>query len=158
MDKEFNFGNGSLRENEWNMILDIIHKYDIKSVLEIGSGFSTICFEQNVDFIDSYESNINFYNFLDKKINKIKTNLISYSYPNFSKNNKKYDFCLIDGPGNNYNGRKNSMLFAVDKSNKICIHDYNRKAEHISFLECFPENTWKKVGVVGSLIFIQKYE
>jgi len=151
------FGHGAIDKDEWQFIEDQCKKFGFKTVIEVGSGFSTINFMNIVDHIDSYETD-NFW--IDKLIpfvDKSKVNIVQYTYPNFPKNENKYDVAFVDRPGqNNSNGRKNSMEFVKPLVNYVFIHDFGRKNERLSTELVFNKSEWENLDHKKRILLIKR--
>ena len=77
-----------------------------KTLLEIGSGESTLFWEKYFRKIVSYEDNWNFYNDIKRKINNKKTSLLFFKKNIFNdlqflKNVQEADYIIIDNNPNN---------------------------------------------------------
>lgn len=154
---ELGFGGGAITKEEWEWISKKCKELNAKTLLEIGSGFSTICFMDIMEHVDSYETSDVFIEELIKKVDKNKVSIIKYYYPNFPIVDKKYDVALIDGPGQfNNNGRLNSMIFAEPLSNYVFIHDFSRRGEKLSREIVFIPEAWEIVETFSRTMFLKK--
>ena len=153
------FDHGAIAEEEWKFVEDQCKILKVKTVIEVGSGFSTICFSKIVDHIDSYETETIWIDRLTQLTDRNKVTFIQYKYPDFPQNDKKYDIGFVDGPaGGGCNGRKDSMIFVKPLTNYIFIHDFGRKMENQSMNSVFLENGWEFFQQKRRIILIKKKE
>jgi hypothetical protein len=156
---ELGFGGGSMTEIEWEWIKEKCLSLNFKNIIEIGSGFSTTCFMQIMDHVDSYETNDSFINELNKRIDQNKVSIIKYKYPVFPTNIKKYDAALVDGPGQfNNNGRMDSMKYVEPLTDYVFIHDFSRKNEAIAIKEVFVQDKWERLETKRSAALFKRIE
>lgn len=130
----------------------LVQEYDIKEILEFGSGGSTFMFAKLVEQIQSREHDTNFYNRIKDKIPK-NVNLIKHlSY--YEQITKLHEFIFIDGIK-----RIECMKNAVLKSPLIVIHDSERDEykpgfdyiESYGYKDISPEGINIKVYFHGNL-------
>lgn len=154
---DLKFGGGSITEIEWNWIKETCELLKAKTVIEVGSGFSTTCFMNIMEHVDSYETNDAFIKELNSRVDHTKVNIIKYNYPIFPVNKNKYDVAFVDGPGqNNNNGRMNSMLFVEPLSDYVFIHDFSRKGEKISRETVFQDMIWEISGSKSRTLLMKR--
>jgi len=141
---EFRFNNGAISENNWKAIKSYIEDNDVKSVLEIGTGYSTVLMAELGVIIKSYDTSTPWINLVMEHLNgKYPVDLISYQYPEFPNCSCSFDMAFVDGPGqHNNNGRKDSMVFVRDKTNSIFVHDSMRPNESKAISEVFADDDW----------------
>lgn len=150
------FSQGAISEEEWQFIETHCKIFKAKTAIEVGSGFSTTCFEKIIDHVDSYETESYWIDLLIPLVDKNKVIFVQYKYPNFPKNDKRYDIGFIDGPGQaGYNGRKDSMIFVKPLTNYIFIHDFSRKMERQSMDSVFMEDNWEIFAQKKRIVLIR---
>lgn len=150
------FCQGAISEEEWQFIEIHCKIFNVKTAIEIGSGFSTTCFEKIIDHIDSYETEVRWINLLIPLVDKNKVTFVQYKYPNFPNNDKRYDVGFVDGPGQGgYNGRKDSMIFVKALTNYVFIHDFSRKIEFQSMNSVFIEDNWEIFAQKKRMVLIR---
>lgn len=154
---ELGFGGGSITQIEWDWIAEKCKSLNVKTFLEIGSGYSTTLFMKIVDHIDSYETSDSFINELLRRVDQNKVTIVKYVYPNFPINNKRYDAALVDGPGqNNNNGRMNSMMFVEPLTDYVFIHDFSRRGEKSSREAVFRDEVWEVYETKSRTILLKR--
>lgn len=154
---ELGFGGGSMAQIEWEWIKEKCEELKAKTIIEIGSGFSTTCFMNIMDHVDSYETSDSFINELLKRIDHSKVEIFKYVYPKFPPNNKRYDVALVDGPGqHNNNGRMDSMIFVEPLTDYVFIHDYSRNGEKIARERVFNTDKWEIAGTKSRTMLLKR--
>ncbi len=145
------WGAGHVCWSSWNTLREIIRKYNIKEVLEMGIGLSSelfvneglkvIGFDTLKEHVELYQqhlglkSNAVFHWYKDKE-----TPNIEELYPN-----RKWDFVFVDGPQE----RSREVKLAMKLSNRfIYLHDPNLGEQ--SF---FPNEDWTPVGQKEDKLF-----
>ena len=131
----FQWGGGSVTDRDWIFMKDIFKEYKIKTVLEFGTGLSTLLMGTMSEKVITLETT----NGLIEKMNKLvdpKKHLIKhwdgvtvpldtfsdYKYPD------KYDFIFVDGPVGGET-REWSIKYASEHSDLVIVHDAGRTAE-----------------------------
>jgi len=124
------WGGEEIIEKDWDFIEQIIRDEKLKTVLEFGSGFSTLLMSE-IAKVDSFETN-------PKRLEEIKAKLPRGRSVNFflwggrvipdsGKLKAKYDLAFIDGPESASNisqvGRQVSIEIAAKYSDRIILHD-----------------------------------
>lgn len=124
------WGGGCITDLDWNFIQSVIKQYSVKTVLEFGSGLSTLLMKDAGLDVTTYETN-------DGWINKLKQikpdlNLIKWDaiISPFSAESKKFDLAFVDGPAGGVN-RELSTRIGSFASDVVIIHDANREYEKI---------------------------
>ncbi len=130
------WGGEEIIEKDWDFIEQAIEEEGLKTVLEFGSGFSTLLMSQIAN-IDSFETD-------PKKIEKVKDRLPRdrkvklYAWdgevkPDSGRVKKKYDLVFIDGPQSasmaSQTGRRVSIEIAANHSDRVIIHDAGKMHE-----------------------------
>jgi len=138
------WGAGHICWSSWNSLRDIIRKYDIKEVLEMGIGLSSELFvNEGLELIgiDLWKEHVELY----QKHLGLKSKAKFYWYPDsqhlpdFDKlyPGRKWDFVFVDGP----QVRGDEVRLAMKLSNKfIYLHDPNMGEQGF-----FPNDEWKLV-------------
>ena len=140
-DEKFLFGGptfgSSLTDKDWAGIFRIIREKNVKSVLEFGSGLSTLLFSE-MDFGEfvSYETE-------DEWIGKVSEaalsplKILKWDGMTPPSDLGHYDLAFVDGPGEGFQ-RKISTETAAKHSPIVIVHDCDREWERkwqIQFLE-----------------------
>lgn len=147
------FGNASISKSEFDIIDNLVKKYNINTVLEFGTGSSTYAFIQNNCSIISVETDQNY-------INKYKNIYNSYSNIEFLLNdqknilniknvlaNKYFDLGFIDGPRADLQqyklfNRIDSYVLASMHCKYILCHDSNRSKDRNSINLMFDKDIY----------------
>lgn len=111
------WGSRSIYKKDWILLKRFIKEYNIKTVLEYGSGLSTelmlleglevICLEQNP--------------FWGGHCQKVLKNKIIIYKDELPKIDRHFDLALVDGPQSG--GRKPESLHAIEHADYIWFHD-----------------------------------
>lgn len=145
------WGDFSISEFDWMFILIQLELYRVKSVVEFGSGVSTVLFADVCKRIVSYEKEVKWHS----KVNRILTDTGLWKKAEVNLWNGsngvemgRYDMVFIDGPHGGRN-RKRAFELSIFMSDLILIHDAWRGYEKrwkAKYLVDF-----KKVAEGGSL-------
>ena len=149
------WGAGHICWSSWFSLQEIIRKYNIKEVLEMGIGLSSELFMVEglqIVGIDVLKQHVSLYQKHTPLKSKAKFHwyLDSKHLPDFDKlyPGRKWDFVFVDGPQR----RSNEVKLAMKLSNRfIYLHDPNLGEE-----EFFPNNEWKVVTDVGGAKLFEK--
>jgi ADP-heptose:LPS heptosyltransferase len=128
----YEWGGSSITERDWLFIKDFIKKNNIETVLEFGSGLSTLLISDLVEKIVTVDDQ-------KESINHIKSQMgdnveiIKWdgTYENFLKEkliNDGFDLVFVDGPFGGEN-REHSIRLSSELGAYVIIHDAGRKAE-----------------------------
>jgi len=126
------WGNFAIDQTDWFFIKDIIRENGVKSVLEFGSGLSSLFMSEKAKVI-SYEMDEEW----KDKVESLKTEqndleIRIWDGINFKDSIDKVDLIFIDGPKGKCNGgvgRETAFQTAVDCSDRIVVHDAGRPEE-----------------------------
>ena len=119
------WGGGSITDLDYAFLQSIIETYNIKTVLEFGTGLSTLLFNQLGLDVETYETNQGWIDKIKAFNPSAKVNLWNGKDLEI---NKEYDFVFVDGPAGGAN-REFSTRIASLVSNKIIVHDAGREFE-----------------------------
>ena len=115
---------GSIHAKEWEIIANAIVKYEMKSVLEFGSGFSTKLFCDAGLEVTSMETDETWAKKVRKEVPKAKIIVWdNKEMPHYIGND--YDLSLVDGAW----PRIEQLKQAMQRSKRLFIHDVNRQDE-----------------------------
>ena len=113
---------GGLWPEELEKIHSFILKNNVKSIVEIGAGFSSTTFFNSLKInVTSYETSNYFINILKEKI---KTNKFKYWDGTTLDIVENPDVIFIDGPKGAAN-REVSIIEAANKKCNLIVHDYS---------------------------------
>ena len=115
------WGGGSISENDWIAIKTIMDFCDVKTVLEIGIGLSTLLIMQNCETLDAYDTLDRHLAWMKTKVNGNVT-LHKWDGKHPFEVSRKYDMGFIDGPPGAKN-RKPSFRCAVGRCRVLAMHD-----------------------------------
>lgn len=109
-----------LHRNKWTELKDTIINYKVKSVLEFGSGVSTLLFENLKLSVTSVETSPDFITFVKSLC---KTSVDFRRWDNKTVNlSKHYDLSLVDG----ILPRAPQLFYAIKHSSIIAVDDFDR--------------------------------
>ena len=116
------WGTGGFTLDDFIFLRELIHRKNIRSILEYGCGISTeLLMLLGVDIL-SLETR--------KEWVPPGANVILYTYPEFPKLDRRFDLAFIDGPGceeferaGKVPERKFSPIHAMQYTNLILLHD-----------------------------------
>ena len=133
---DMSWGGDEIIEKDWDLIEQVIAEEKVKTVLEFGSGFSTLLMSQMAK-VDSFETNPDrTKKTKDKLPRDRKVNLYAWDgevKPDSGRVKKKYDLVFIDGPKSasmaTQTGRRVAVEIAVEHSDRIILHDAGKMHE-----------------------------
>ena len=114
---------GSITFNEWDVIGEAIKKYEIKSVLEFGSGFSTDRFVMAGLRVISMETDRNWAKAVRKQVPG--ATIVLWDNVNMPDNPEIFDLAFVDGVWPRLEQLRQAMLRAP----RLFIHDVDRQEE-----------------------------
>ena len=118
-----------LRPNRWNVLSQTIHDHKVKTILEFGSGISTLLFSSLGLKIDSYETDPDYMAFV-ALLCYPGTNVKFHHWDNVHLNHDLpyYDMALVDGTL----PREGQLTLSIKHSNLIAIDDFAGRIENMS--------------------------
>jgi glycosyltransferase involved in cell wall biosynthesis len=124
----FTWGGAHITKPDWEFLESILEKYKIKTVLEFGSGLSTLLIASKKINILSFETNERYLKQLrNKKVNEF-VEIRLWNGKEIHDNLGKFDLAIVDGPPGGIN-REISTKIASEHSDLVLIHDAGRKYE-----------------------------
>ena len=121
------FGANSFELGDWDLISDIIAEYNVKSILEFGSGLSTLLFNEKNMKVISYEDKQPYIDEIKLKNNKCDVRLWDRKSIDTDEH---FDLAFVDGPLGGIN-REHSIRIASELAKIVIIHDAGRKEEQM---------------------------
>lgn len=107
-----------LRPRRWEEIKKVILKYEVKSVLEFGSGISTLLFDNLCLKVLSYETDLKFIYYMKSRCSQ------NVSFRHWDNNAASpvgdFDFALVDGAL----PRNRQFYIALNRSPIVAIDDF----------------------------------
>lgn len=133
---DIHWGGEEIIEKDWDFIEQIITDEKLKTVLEFGSGFSTLLMSQ-IASVDSFETKTERLKQIKGKLPKDrKVNFYTWdgkTKPDSGRVKEKYDLVFINGPESatvsNRVGRQVSVEVAIECSDRIILHDAGKMHE-----------------------------
>lgn len=129
------WGGEEIIEKDWDFIEQVMRDEKVKTVLEFGSGFSTLLMSEIAE-VDSFETDPERMDEINQKIpdgRKVKFYLWDGKQVDSTKMNGKYDLAFVDGPESASNisqlGRQISIELAAKHSDRIILHDAGKMHE-----------------------------
>lgn len=128
--KEEYFKTGFLGRSDWEVLCRVITKYNLKNIMEFGSGTSTRLFHDCGISCISYEQDQKFAETLQKQCPN--NTIVKWNGLNIPK--KEYDLIFIDGPWCTpktiFNSREQAFNIALRMQPKfVAMHDMDCKNE-----------------------------
>lgn len=129
------WGIWAIAEKDWNFIRDTIRGRGIKTVLEFGTGLSTLLISELAE-VDTFETDISWSQMIKAKVpHSRKVKFYTWNGqdpPSTSWKRRKYDLAFVDGPtgkASGGKGREMSMKIAAKFADRIIVHDAGREDE-----------------------------
>jgi len=129
------WGGFAIAEKDWNFIRDIIRGKGIKTVLEFGTGLSTLLISEIAE-VDTFETDAGWQKRIKAKIpSGRKVGFYIWNGcgpPGTEWKRKKYNLAFVDGPrgkASGGTGRETSIKMATKYADKIIVHDAGRADE-----------------------------
>ena len=129
-----------IKEPDWVLLNRIIDEHNIHTILEFGSGLSTLLFASKGCLVTSYETNEQYLETVKKWILEegFQKNIEYKTWDNkiIPDLNRSFDACLVDGEMN----RLNQLLIAMKCGKYLFLHDNSQwQHEKFRFLKELPE-------------------
>jgi len=115
------FSNKSLKLNRWLVILDVLEKYGVESVLEFGSGLSTLLFEKLGVSVISLETNPEYLRWVRSR-SRGDAKFVLWDNENYPLSIQPFDMALVDGDV----PRRSQAQTAQKCSSIVCMDDWGR--------------------------------
>lgn len=131
MTSELDFGGSyGIEKEDWEFIRQVIKDYNVKDVLEFGSGYSTILMAPFVDSIVSYEDSGQWMSHVLARCRKHELWNVHIKWWDRANINecRYYDLAFVDGPKGTWN-REHSTKQASLCAELIIQHDAGREGE-----------------------------
>lgn len=125
------WGGWAIAEKDWDFIKDIIQKQEIKTVLEFGTGLSTLLISE-IAKIDTFETNKEWVETIRTKAPNGNVRFHLWNGQDPPEIETGYDLAFVDGPAGKFMGgpgREMSMRVASKYADKIIVHDAGREDE-----------------------------
>jgi len=154
---KMDFGAGSIRDCSWHDMNRVVRECGAQTVLELGCGFSTVCFDQAGLFVTCLETKKDWIHHMLSQTSGNVT-VIQYEYPYLPDMFPDgYDIAFVDGPPATMDGRFHSMMFAAGRSKRVFVHDSRRKSEVQAIAKVFDREEWIQTVYDGGLsLFVHK--
>jgi predicted SAM-dependent methyltransferase len=124
-----NWWPNAIKYADWEYLMQLIEQYQISTVLEFGSGLSTLLMRENPDLsVVSYESDERWLKLMQEKAPD--ADIRSWDKKEIKEDLGFFDLALVDGPGGGGN-REFSTKIASEHSDIVVIHDEGRDAERL---------------------------
>ena len=115
------FNNKSLKLDRWIVVLDVLEKYGVGSVLEFGSGLSTLLFEKLGVSVISLETNADYLRWV-KSRSRGDAKFVLWDNENFPLALQPFDMTFVDGDV----PRRSQAQTAKQCSSLVCMDDWGR--------------------------------
>lgn len=128
-----NYGGWAISEVDWDFIKKIIDENKAKTILEFGSGLSSLLMS-DLATVDSFETDTEHARIIKQKGRKKNLNIHMWDGQICKLPQEKYDLVFVDGPvgkDKGGTGREFSIEIASLCSDKIIIHDAFRQDEQL---------------------------
>jgi hypothetical protein len=129
------WGEWAIAQKDWEFIRNIIQREEIKTILEFGSGLSSLLLSEFVEVI-SYETDDEWQKCIEEKkvpgLNNLSLRKWSGVDEPTELEGKKFDLVFVDGPPGKVTGgpgREVSIRLATKLSDRIILHDAQRAEE-----------------------------
>ena len=143
------WGGAEIIEKDWDFISQIIEDEGLATVLEFGSGFSTLLMAEFTE-VDSFETKVERQFLIKAKLPPSRrVNFYSWdgkTKPDSGRVKEKYDLAFINGPKSanmpGQTGRQVAIEIAAEHSNRIIIHDAGKIHETMLQEKYLREDFW----------------
>lgn len=140
------WGGGCILKEDWEYINMVIDSFGFKSVLEFGSGLSTLLFYDKNLFVKSFETRNEW---IERTAAKSHGSVIPILWDGRQAHiNCKFDLAFVDGPSGPEN-RRDAMRLAAQHADFIIVHDGNTPIEKEHMAEMFPQKEFPYRGKGG---------
>jgi len=125
------WGGGSVTDRDWIFIKDLIRKEKIKTILEFGTGLSTLLFQTMVEKVDSFETNQTWINNISLMADPEIVTHYRWDGVKADIPRPKYDLTFMDGPAGGEKREWSTKYCAEHSSRFVIVHDAGRVPERM---------------------------
>lgn len=125
------WGGWAIAEKDWDFIKDIIQRKKVNTVLEFGTGLSTLLIS-GIAEVDTFETNGEWAEKIEAEALNGNIKFYIWNGQDPPEIKKRYDLAFVDGPTGKASGgigREMSMKLASKYADKIIVHDAGRTDE-----------------------------
>jgi len=115
------WGGGSIGDKEWEVLKKTIQSYQVRSIIEIGIGLSTLLMMQIVDRFVGYDTLKKHIEWMEQKVSK-NVELRWWDGKTVFDPLEKFDLAFVDGPQGARN-RKPSVMSVLGNCKILAMHD-----------------------------------
>jgi len=129
--KSYTWGGSCITETDWKFIKSVLERYNVKSVLEFGSGLSTRLFIENGYKVSAFETNQTYFDHINKTVPNIAGSVTLWD-GTYLDIGGRFDLAFVDGPSAwkpSVGSREVSTRIASEHSDLVIVHDCNRAPE-----------------------------
>jgi hypothetical protein len=141
------WGSGSITENDWMALKTIIDWCDVRTILEIGIGLSTLLLEQKAEKLVGYDALKRHIDWMKTKVHT-QTELRLWDGKTPFDPEEQFDMAFIDGPIGAKN-RKPSFQSAIFHCRILAMHDTGYIWRDVWKFELDPEEKYRCVWPGG---------
>ena len=124
----FTWGGACITKVDWEFLKTVIKKYNIKTVLEFGTGLSTVLMSASGIKVISYETEDRWLKDLESKEVTKMADVRRWDGKIFQDKLEKFDLAIVDGPPGG-ESREFSTKIASEHSDIVLVHDAGRTPE-----------------------------
>ena len=150
------FSSKSMRLNRWLVVLDVLEKYGVGSVLEFGSGLSTLLFEKLGVSVVSLETDGGYLRWV-KSRSRGDAKFVLWDNKNFPLKIQQFDMVLVDGDV----PRRSQAETAKKCSDVVCMDDWGWGSDQSGWStkgcgDLFED--WRRVDNCSTILAVFKNE
>ena len=131
MTNAYAWGGSCITETDWKFIKSVLERYNVKSVLEFGSGLSTRLFIENGYKVSAFETNQTYFDHINKTVPNIAGSVTLWD-GTYLDIGGRFDLAFVDGPSAwkpSVGSREVSTRIASEHSDLVIVHDCDRAPE-----------------------------
>lgn len=135
----FRWGGMSISRPDWAFLDRVIQRYEVRSVLEFGSGLSTLLFAMRGLEVVSFEADASWAEHVRRVVLPHGGHVIDWDGRSTSSLPARADLAFVDGPKHGEN-REGATRIAAQLCSLVVVHDAFRPAER----------TWQRKYLAGA--------